>query len=661
MDNNDLSKFLARVPLFASIPENKLMTFVDKFDEEKYTKGTTIFSEGEPGDAMYIIKSGLVAVYGKDGDKEVFVTTLHRGDFFGEMALLSGQPRTATIRILLDAELYRLHKDAFADILKADPNVALYLSRLYAHRFSEANELTSNEPPPTFFAMLATHRGLGRRTFLYSLAYHLSTEAVRRVLIVELDGAETSLHADELGLRQSSCSVADIMEVLPAESRAIMERAWFRHDCGFQVFMMPDVKEREYWGNVENNLTLLMDLLRQQNDFVIFNIPLHMEGLGKRVLRLCDRALILINNQPRHISEVSAFIRNAAEIIGGRIDYVRVGVSHLIGDKGVPRQELSRNLGLPEPPPIWVPRKPFIQSQGIETDKEFPVRGARALARELSGVRVGLVLGAGGARGWAHLGVIKVLEEEKVPIDMIVGSSIGSMVGCLYAYSACINDTIELVKRTLPSKFQAKRKLFDYTIPLYGIIRGSKIRRMTGDAVNNADFLDLKIPAYVMAADFHTGESIVIDRGDVSEAVRASISLPGIMNSKYHQGRWLLDGGLLAPVPVDVAIRKGADSIVAVCVERGKKALPGKKSRPPGLMSVLSRTMNIVHAHATRDFAEKADVVLYPDVEDFAWDAFHRVPELIEAGEKACREKIDDILRLIENKQRAKGDEGKEC
>jgi NTE family protein len=290
----------------------------------------------------------------------------------------------------------------------------------------------------------------------------------------------------------------------------------------------------------------------------------------------------------------------------------------------------------------------------IDTRKEFPIRGARALARELSGIRVALVLGAGGARGWAHLGVIKVLEEANIHIDMIVGSSIGSMVGCLYAYSACIDETIELVRSTLPTKFQAKRKLFDYTIPINGIIRGSKIGRMVRDAVDKADFLDLKIPACCMAVDYHTGESVIIDKGDVAQAVRASISLPGIMNPVLHKGRWLIDGGLLAPVPVDVAIQRGAGIVIASCVERGKNELTGNKSRPPGIMSVLSRTMNIVHAHVTRDYAQKADVVLYPDVEGFAWDAFHRVSDLIDAGENACREKIEEIKQLISFRQRSK-------
>jgi len=649
--DSDLEKFLSNVPLFSSITDSQLSEIASQCTTISLPKGKTVFMEGDPGDSMYIIKSGIVGVFGTDGEIERFVTTLHRGDFFGEMALLSGQPRTATIKVLLDAFLYRLHQDTFTRLLRADPNVALYLSRLYAHRFSEAVDLTSSEPPPTFYAMLATHPGLGKRSFLYSLAFHLGTEACRRVLVVEMEGTEIPLCGAGTGLKPISCPSPEITEVFPLESKGAMERSWFRHDCGFEVFFLPNPGEKEYWGILQENFALLMDLLRQRSDFIIFNVPAPMTPLGERILRLCDRALLLLNNQKRSVPEVETVLKKTEDLLGGRKDYIHTGVSHLIGEKGPSRRELAELLEIPEPPAIWVPRKDAFQDHVIDTQKEFPIRGARALARELCGVRVGLVLGAGGARGWAHLGVLKVLEEENVPIDMIVGSSIGSMVGCLYAYSACIQETIELVKGTLPTKFMAQKRLFDYTLPLCGIIRGSKIKRMTRDAVDRADFLDLKIPAYVMAADFHTGESVILDKGDVSEAVRASISLPGIMNPSYHQGRWLLDGGLLAPVPVDVAIQRGADIIIAVCVERGKKALPRKKMRSPGIMSVLSRTMNIVHAHVTRDFAQKADVVIYPDVEDFAWDAFHRVSDLIETGEKACREKIDEIKKLLAMKR----------
>jgi NTE family protein len=123
------------------------------------------------------------------------------------------------------------------------------------------------------------------------------------------------------------------------------------------------------------------------------------------------------------------------------------------------------------------------------------------------------------------------------------------------------------------------------------------------------------------------------------------------MNPARLDGRWLLDGGLLNPVPVDVLLQKGADSVLAVCVERGKNRISHKHGKSPGLMSVLTRTMNIIHGRATRDFAQEADVILYPDVEQYSWDAFHRVQELATAGAEACRTRLDEIRALVSAKK----------
>ncbi len=642
----DLCDFLRRVPLFSSIPEKQLLEIAAQGEILFMEKGETIFHEGDAGDSMYIIKSGSVGVYGMAEDSEVFVAALHRGDFFGEMALLTGKPRSATIRVILDAHLYRFAKTGFDFLLKRNPSLGLYLSRLYAHRFAESAETLQNEHPACLYALLATHRNLGRTHFLYSLAFHITRESGQSVLVVELE-RDSACHPKRYGALTSQCAFPDLFDTFSHSYRDLLRSAWFCHPSGFHVFTLPFVRDQRYWEELNNELTLVMDILRQRYDKIVFNIPIPSSPVGERVLRLCDRSLLIINNSQQALPEVRRRLDEITGVCGGRMDHIRVGVSHLVGDKGIPRGELARKLGLPEAPAIWVPKNRYSIGNTIDESTDYPVQGARALARELGGVRVGLALGAGGARGWAHLGVLQVLQQEGIPIDMIAGTSIGALVGCLYAHSASGDGTFELVRSTLPSKLQVQKRIFDYTLPLRGIIRGTKLLRMIRDAINDADFLDLRMPFYVVTVDYHTGEEVVIHEGNVAEAVRASISIPGVMNPAPHNGRWLLDGGLLNPVPVDVLLQKGADTVIAVCVERGRNHVPGSKARPPGIMSVLTRTMNIIHGQATRDFAQKADIVLYPDVEAYSWDAFHRVSVLAKAGKEACRRQIDEIRALV--------------
>ncbi len=286
----------------------------------------------------------------------------------------------------------------------------------------------------------------------------------------------------------------------------------------------------------------------------------------------------------------------------------------------------------------------------INTEKCFPVKGARAVAREIAGIRVGLALGAGAARGWAHIGVLKVLEDAGVHIDMIAGASMGALVGGIYAATASVTELARYTIDLFPSRTAARTRIFDYTIPLQGLLKGKKVEKLVRTAVQNADFLDLMIPSYIVGVDIQKGEEIVFSTGDVTKAIRSSISIPAIFAPYEYNGRWMVDGGLLNPVPVDVLLRKGADMVIAVCIEPTSGGAAGKTGAP-GIKGVVSQTMSIVHGRATGDFARNADVVLYPQVKNFAWDDFHKGYELMKYGMEEGRERLEDIQHMIRSKK----------
>ena len=645
--DNDLQTFLEAVPLFATIPRAQLQGFAAIFEPIFAEKGAVICREGEPGDAMYIIKSGAVGVYVNRDNTEVFVNYLHRGDFFGEMALLVQRKRNATIRVLFDAHLYRLRHQAFEQLLKENPSVGLYLSRVYAHRFAQSNQQVFNEPLPTFYAMMATHAGLGKAYFLYSLAYHLTDEAAKKVLLVEIwPGVDRKLHRYDL--QPTPCPDAELIAPFPTRYTMLLQEAWHRHRSGFLVFCIPRVHERQYWQEFASNLPSIMALLRKRFHLVFFNMPVLLQELGERVLRLCDVVLLLINNTPEALPAVRKKITMVQRVRGNGLEHIKVGVSHLIGERGMPREALRVDLGLPETPAIWVQRTTTALTGRLETEKRFPVQGPRALARELGRIRVGLVLGSGGARGWAHLGVLKVLQEENIHIDMIVGASIGALVGGVYARTASATLTQQWTIDRFPTKSQARRRIFDYTLPFRSLMRGRKIFRMLRNGLEDADFLDLLIPTYIVAVDILTGEEVLLDKGRICEAIMASISIPCLFPPMHIGNRWLMDGGLVNPVPVDVALRKGADTVIAVCVA-GKiehTAYVGT----PGIMDVLYRAIHIVHARAVKNFAQQADIVIYPEVNSVALADFHMGKELMHAGIEACREHMGDIKQKIASK-----------
>ena len=172
--------------------------------------------------------------------------------------------------------------------------------------------------------------------------------------------------------------------------------------------------------------------------------------------------------------------------------------------------------------------------------------------------KIGLALGGGAAKGYAHIGILKVLEKEGIPIDMIAGTSIGSVVGALYASGISISVIEKLA-------YNIQRDLWiDLVIPRRGFIEGKRVEEMMKLLTKNKSFDELEIPLAITATDLIEGEEYIFNKGNVAKAVRASISIPGIFNPVIEGKKVLVDGGVLNNVPVDVVKQMGADYVIAV-------------------------------------------------------------------------------------------------
>ena len=172
--------------------------------------------------------------------------------------------------------------------------------------------------------------------------------------------------------------------------------------------------------------------------------------------------------------------------------------------------------------------------------------------------KVGLALSGGGARGIAHIGILKTLEKYKVPIDYISGTSIGALIGALYSAEP---NAKKLEKEVLEIEW---KKLFDYTIPTKGLIKGKKIEEFLKEKFGDLKFNELKIPLFITAFDIENKQEIIFHKGNVAKAVRASISIPGIFVPTENNGKILVDGGLTDLIPTEILKKEGADIIIAV-------------------------------------------------------------------------------------------------
>ena len=250
--------------------------------------------------------------------------------------------------------------------------------------------------------------------------------------------------------------------------------------------------------------------------------------------------------------------------------------------------------------------------------------------------RVGLALGAGSARGLAHIGVLKVLTREHIPIDVVAGTSAGSIIGSMFA-SGKTPEEIEKIIRNLIAK---RYSLFaDPALPRTGLIRGKKIRDTLKSIYGDLNFNDLKIPFACGTTDINTGEAITLAEGSVLNAVLASSTLPVIMTTMKLNGRYLVDGAMVNPVPVNILKNMGVDLIIAVNVS-SNGLTPAESEKAPGLFKIAMNALHISTSQSLRSSLTGADVIIEPYLASMGHFEFQRIDECISIGIKAAEDAI---------------------
>lgn len=257
--------------------------------------------------------------------------------------------------------------------------------------------------------------------------------------------------------------------------------------------------------------------------------------------------------------------------------------------------------------------------------------------------KIGLVLGSGGPKGLAHIGVIKVLEENGIPIDFIAGSSIGALVGGFYAAT---KDIKKIEKMALNTNWRLVLSLLDPSLSK-GLIGGEKVKDFIKNYIDKIHFDKLKIPLSIVATDIKTGESVVMDEGDVASAIRASISFPLVFEPVKRNNRLLADGGLSLPVPVDIAKKMGADIVIAVNLDNNYFTNGNNKITEMGFYKIANNSINILRHHLAALNSRNANLVINPQFGDIHWDKFLDGKDIILSGERAARKDLSKLKKLL--------------
>jgi NTE family protein len=255
--------------------------------------------------------------------------------------------------------------------------------------------------------------------------------------------------------------------------------------------------------------------------------------------------------------------------------------------------------------------------------------------------KIGLALGGGFARGLAHVGVLKVFEEEQIPIDFIAGTSVGSVIGAFYASGVSARELSEMAATVRFRDFSR------WTISRMGLFSNDRMSKFLGRILRCRTFEELRIPLAVAATDIITGEPAVFNSGDLTEPVRASCAYPGIFLPVNINGRLLIDGLLGHAVPAMPLRAMGAERVVSVHLSADWV----KPGGPRHVFDIIGQCFSIAQDKTSGPWRSASDVVIEPEIGEFGYDDFVRAPELVRAGEAAARAVLPKIREWLPTAQ----------
>jgi predicted acylesterase/phospholipase RssA len=530
---------LACVPLLAGADTEALEALAADAYPRRVLAGEWLIREGDEADDLYVVLRGrLRVVAGADGRT---LRVLGPGAAIGELALLTGSARSASVQAVRDSTLLQLGRGRFVELMERDSGFAAAVARELAAQLQTSGGLAA---PPTRPALLALRRldtGVPLAAVASSLAHALSTYGP--VEILEADAAGTS-----------------------AVEQAEEENAHV---------LLVDETGAGVWS----------DLCARQ----------------------ADRMLLVATADSPPPAEASP-----------DADLVLLGPS-----SGAALRALLDAV------------QPRAHHRLATTEPSDP--GAGRLARRLVGRALGVVLSGGGARGFAHIGALAELEADGIEIDRYGGCSMGSFIAAMAAAGWSPGD----IRDRCDEELVRRSPFNDYTLPRVALIRSRKAGRMFDRLFGDMTVEELAKPLFTVSADLLSSRLVIHRRGSVTEAVGASMSIPGLVPPLSRSGRLLVDGGVLNNLPIDAMADSGEGPIVAVDVVRRLEVSAEDEPALPSIMETLSRATVLGSVERAERNRELALLVITPEAQDIPLRDFRALDRAVEAGRAAARAALD--------------------
>ena len=599
--HHDIQELVASIDIFSQLSRSAIRDVMSELAHAHVRGGKTLFQVNDPGDCMYIVVTGRLLVYSVLPDfTEKMINEIGPGEYVGELELIMAEKRNVTVKVIRDTELLKLSKTGFERLVKKHPNALLHVTHTIVNRMRKAAFSKDH------------HSALRTITLLYSGTYfNMDAFTESFMSILEKQGATLLLTSEKLE------------HYLGAGMSKVDFGRWDEKDN--RIFEWLYQQERNY-------------------RFIIYQADPGLTPWTRRCIRQAYRILLLASARGSHLfNAVEHYIfGQAKDITNARIELILLHESSASAPTNTAR---------------WLEKRSVMRHHHVQ---RYCKAHYERIVRFLTDNAVGLVLGGGGARGCAHIGVIHALMESGLPIDMVGGTSAGSGIGAFLAMGHDIDTMQSLVREG----FLVKRPFKRFSLPIYAIMDRLVVDQISKSWFSDIQIEDLWINYFCISTNLSNGEVVIHRRGPLWKAVRASSSLPGIFAPMIENHQILVDGGVLENIPAGKMKSLCGGPVILVNVTPKKdltvdfdyehfpsplKVLWSKINpfinaiQTPSLVDILVRVAGLSSMNKIKYEENISDLVLNPPLETFGLLAFSDMDQIIDLGYRYTCKMIEQL------------------
>jgi NTE family protein len=667
--NPEDKKFVIReLSFFAGLSKKELAIIDAKSQIVEYRKGQIIYEQDSPPSAFYCILSGRVQIYTKDNiGNPLILEYLHRGKYFGIISLLTNETHSVTSEAMNDCAILLIQKEDFNFLLQSIPHLAIDLSRTLSRRLKRKDIHQKKIFESTVISVFSSYAQAGKTVYALNLSLSLNCETHKSVIILDiLSKGKTHTLPQKLEIQQPP--VFDLSSAL--DIRTLPKDFISKSNFGVDLFCFYYDEDNDF---CLKRLIEILSILVNDYHYIILDLPAAMNRSIISMLNQSDLIHILSSPDPCDLKRTNNLINR----LKTDFNFDPAKIKTIINEYKLSKIEHGDQLEiLGQDIFATIPKIKFDAPVRLIIDApdcEYS-QAVRRIGRQLGDCLVGLVLGVGVGYGFCHVGVLKVIEEENIPVDIIVGSSIGALIASLWAVGKSSREILEITREFKEPKHIWG--LIDITFPRLGFIKGNKLYRFLKKHLQNKTFYDVRLPLKIIATDVHKKEPKILDKGFLVDAIMASCSMPGVFAPFKFKEEVLFDGGVSYPLPTEPLMQMGIKKIIAVNVtpsredilKQLKRLKTGvaaefsgdiQKTRRPGLLgrlisffnlnivNIIFSSVEVLQSEVARKEGELADIVLHPDTTGLFWLDLHRADEFAKRGEAEARKHLDKIWQLV--------------